>query len=226
MRHTGHLLSTIVICIAVLGCNAQQCSNKNTPLITENLENWDYYLADKDVHMEDVWHVADGVLVCKGNPLGYLYTNQNYRDFMLKLQWRWPEDKDPGKGGVLIRTTSQNKIWPKSLEAQINAPDAGDFWGLNGYSFSGPDGELESIDHDQFGKLTNLKKTKSMENPPGQWNSYEIIAKGDTVTLIINGEIVNKAINCDLDSGTICITSEGSEIHFRNIEITPIEVNY
>lgn len=223
MRHTGYLLSTIVICIAVIGCSNQQCSNKCSPLITENLENWNHYLADKNVAKEDVWQVEDGVLICKGNPLGYLYTKQNYRDFTLKLQWRWPQGKQPGKGGVLIRTTGENKIWPKSLEAQINAPDAGDFWGLNGYSFSGPEERLKSLNHDKFGKLTNLKKIKNTENPPGQWNSYEIIAKGETVTLIINGEIVNKATNCQLDSGTICITSEGSEIHFQNIEITPLK---
>ncbi len=126
---------------------------------------------------------------------------------------------------MLIRTTGENKIWPKSLEAQINAPDAGDFWGLNGYSFSGPEERLKSLNHDKFGKLTNLKKIKNTENPPGQWNSYEIIAKGETVTLIINGEIVNKATNCDLDAGTICITSEGSETQFQNIEITPLDTN-
>ena len=222
MRHTGYLLSAILVCIAGFGCNSQKGSNKSNPLITENLENWNYYLADKDVRMEEVWRVEEGVLICCGNPLGYLYTTQSYQDFKLKLQWRWPQGK-PGKGGVLIRTTGENKIWPKSLEAQINVPDAGDFWGLDGYNLSSSSGELKSLNHDKFGRLTNLKKTKQMENPNGQWNSYEIIAKGDTVTLIINGEIVNKATNCDLDSGTICITSEGSEIHFKNIQITPLK---
>lgn len=222
MRYTGYLLLAIVVCIAAFGCNSQECSNKSTSLITESLQNWNCYIADKDVRMEDVWRVDGDVLICSGNPLGYLYTPQSYRDFSLKLQWRWPQGK-PGKGGVLIRTTGENKIWPKSLEAQINAPDAGDFWGLDGYSFSSSSGELKSLDHDKFGKLTNLKKTKPMENPPGQWNSYEIIAKGDTVTLIVNGEVVNKATSCDLAAGTICITSEGSEIYFRNIEITPFD---
>ena len=43
--------------------------------------------------------------------------------------------------------------------------------------------------------------------------------KGDTVTLIINGEQVNRATGCDLDGGRICLTSEGSEIHFRNVVV-------
>ena len=53
--------------------------------------------------------------------------------------------------------------------------------------------------------------------------SYEIIAKGDTVTLIINGQQTNRATGCDLSPGRICLTSEGSEIHFKNITLTPIE---
>ncbi|MHC4435133.1 MAG: 3-keto-disaccharide hydrolase [Planctomycetota bacterium] len=81
---------------------------------------------------------------------------------------------------------------------------------------------MRSFDHEQFGKLTNVKKAKSLEKPPGQWNSYEITARGDTVTLIINGQQVNQATGCDLDSGKICLTSEGSEIHFRNVVVTAL----
>ncbi|MHC4355006.1 MAG: 3-keto-disaccharide hydrolase, partial [Planctomycetota bacterium] len=71
-----------------------------------------------------------------------------------------------------------------------------------------------------FGKLTNVKKIKALEKPAGQWNTYEIVAEGDTVTLIINGEQVNKATGCDLDAGKICLTSEGDEIHFRNMTVS------
>ena len=74
---------------------------------------------------------------------------------MLKLEWRWPTDKEPGKGGVLIHITGENKIWPKSLEAQLNAGDAGDFWGLDGYELSGPADRTRSFDNEKFGKLTN-----------------------------------------------------------------------
>ena len=60
------------------------------------------------------------------------------------------------------------------------------------------------------------------KTPPGEWNTYEIIAEDDTVTLTINGQQVNKATECDINPGRICLTSEGDEIHFRNVEITPI----
>jgi hypothetical protein len=200
--------------------------NRESPRqISNNLDAWECYLADPEAEMRDVWYIEDDVLVCKGSPLGYLYTKRDYSDFSLKLQWRWPPGKEPGKGGVLIRMTGEHRIWPKSLEAQLNAGDAGDFWGLAGYRLSGPAERMRTADHREFGKLTNLKKLKALEKSPGQWNTYEIIADGDTVTLIINGEKVNEASGCDINPGRICLTSEGSEIHLRNVVITPINAS-
>lgn len=223
MRYSAYLLLLVGICFCMIGCNAGEVDS-GCPCQISDPEAWDCYLADPNVELEDVWSIDDdGVLICKGTPLGYLYTKREYRDFVLKLDWRWPPGKKPGNGGVLIRMTGRHKIWPKSLEAQLNAGQAGDFWGLDGYALSGQAERMKTSEHKQFGKLTNLKKTENLENPPGGWNSYEIITEGDTVTLIINGRQVNKATGCDLNPGRICLTSEGDEIHFRNVEITPID---
>jgi len=171
-----------------------------------------------------VWKLDDeGVLACKGTPKGYLYTERDYGNFVLRLQWRWPQGKKPGKGGVLLRTTGKHKIWPKSLEAQINAGDAGDFWGLDGYRLDGPAERLKSFDNPKFGKLTGLKKSLAAEKSPGQWNQYEIVADGATVILKINGKEVNRATGCDPAPGKIVLTSEGNEIHFRNVQLSEIK---
>lgn len=188
----------------------------------EGIDAWSCFLADPDACLQDVWQVKDDVLICKGTPLGYIYTQQDYKDFRLNLEWRWPPGKEPGKGGVLMRMTQDHRIWPKSLEAQINAGDAGAFWGLAGYGLSGPSARMQTLDHEQFGRLTNLKKTKALEKPASQWNSYEIVARGETVVLRINGAEVNRASDCEREPGKICLTSEGSEIHFRNIRLTPL----
>ena len=221
MKYTAQVLLLMAVCLSVIGCTGDRVSGERSLRMGNSLEGWGYYLADPDARMEDVWRIEDGVLVCVGTPLGYLYTKAEYADFVLKLQWRWPDGKGPGKAGVLIRTVGEHRIWPKSLEAQLNAGGAGDFWGLLGYQLSGPAERMQTADHEEFGRLTNLKKTKNLEKPPGEWNTYEIIAEGDTVTLIINGQQVNRATGCDLNPGRICLTSEGDEIHFRNVEITP-----
>ena len=159
-------------------------------------------------------------MTCRGTPKGYLATEKDYTNFTLRLQWRWPAGK-PGNGGVLVRTTGPDKFWPKSLEAQINAGQAGDFWGLDGCVLDGPAERMKRIVSPQFGTLTNLMKTAAVEKPAGEWNQYEIVADGPTVTLTINGRTVNRATGCAAIPGKICLTAEGDEILFRRIEFVP-----
>ena len=218
------LIAAVFCVLAALGVVGPSAAAEQVKQFTSQspggeFPGWKSFFAEPDVTTGQVWKLAaDGVLECRGKPLGYLYTEKDYKDFSLRLEWRWPEGR-PGKGGVLMRKTGPEKIWPKSLEAQINAPDAGDFWGLDGYTFSGPAVRLKQLAHPQFGKLTNLKKTEMLERPAGQWNQYEILADGDTVTLAINGRPANRATGCDLSPGKICLTSEGSQIFFRNVEL-------
>ncbi|MHC4640154.1 MAG: 3-keto-disaccharide hydrolase [Planctomycetota bacterium] len=218
MKHIFYLPLIVSICLCVNGCTVENSYQGDILNLDDGF--WSFYSSDPEAKMQDVWRIENDVLVCNGSPLGYLYSNGLYDDFVLKLEWRWPPDKEPGKGGVLIRMTGEHKIWPKSLEAQINATDAGDFWGLNGYELSGPADRTRSLDHEKFGTLTNVKKTRVLEKSAGQWNTYEIIADGDTVTLVINGTEANKATGCATNRGNICLTSEGSEIHFRNVELS------
>jgi hypothetical protein len=203
---------------------AQGVPGDEIDLLEQADSRWKAFHEDPDAKLEDVWCFGgDGVLVCKGTPKGYIYRDIPCDDFVLRLEWRWPPGKKPGRGGVLLRMTGEHRIWPKSLEAQINVGDAGDFWGLDGYRLDGPADRLNTLEHEQFGKLTNLKKTGPAERPAGEWNSYEIRVEGQTVTLTINGQMVNRATGCDVVRGPICLTSEGDEIHFRNVRISQIE---
>lgn len=183
------------------------------------LDGWECFLEDPDAKVSDVWSVEDGVLTCRGTPRGYLHSREDHTDFTLELEWRWPPGAEPGRGGVLIRQSGPHGIWPKCLEAQINAGEAGDFWGLAGYSFEGDEKRREVLEHDTLGTLTHLPRTKTVERPAGEWNRYEIIARGGEVILRINGEEVNRATGCPEDAGPICITSEGSPIEFRNLRL-------
>ena len=219
-----HLPALILLISALASCIE---AAESTPLLTKQLPSgelvgWKSFHEDPAAKTGDVWTLTeDGVLVCKGMPKGYIYTEKDYDNFELTLEFRRPPAKKPGKGGVLIRTTGENKIWPKCLEAQINWPDAGDFWGLVGYTFDGPAERMKVIPESPFGKLTNLKKTVSAEKKPGEWNTYRIVADGPTVTLFINGKQVNQATNCETEPGRIVLTSEGDEIHFRNVRVKP-----
>ncbi|NQT41051.1 MAG: DUF1080 domain-containing protein [Planctomycetes bacterium] len=223
MRHFPRILLIFSLLAAVAAPSLAEEIDLLAPAPDgSKLGAWKAFSADPDTGLGDVWQLDDGVLVCKGTPLGYLYTQKKYTNFVLRLQWRWPQGKPPGKGGVLVRMTGEHGVWPKSLEAQINAPDAGDFWGLAGFALDGPADRIKRLEHPQLGGLTNLKKTANAEKPQGQWNDYEIAVRGETVTLKINGQIVNEATGCDVAAGPILLTSEGNEIHFRTVKLVPL----
>lgn len=228
MTYKSALLTALLPFLCGVAAWAADAPDAGVPLLKEQLPSgeiagWKSFHQGGDVKTATVWNLTkDGVLVCKGQPLGYLYTENAYTNFLLRFEFRWPPDGKPGNGGVLFRITGENKIWPKSLEAQINTGSVGDFWGLAGYSLSGPAERMKQVDSAQFGRLTNVKKTADVEKKSG-WNTYEIRAEGPTVTLTVNGQVVNKATNCDVVPGTICVTAEGNEIHFRNIRLISLD---
>ena len=55
-----------------------------------NLNNWHVYLKDTDADPKNVWKVQDGAISCTGEPVGFLRTKEEYSDYKLVLEWRWP----------------------------------------------------------------------------------------------------------------------------------------
>jgi len=231
MRHLPFCAAACVLALGSPGSvPAEEPTDREVDLFVRDantgattLSDWAFYSEDPGAKLEDVWRVDGKIVVCKGTPKGYIATSGVFEDFILRLEWRWPPEGKPGNGGVLLRTTGPNKLWPKSLEAQLNHPNAGDFWGLDGFTLTGPPERSEALEHPKFGKLTHVSKALDAEKPPGEWNQYEITARGDTVTLSINGKLVNRATGCAQTPGKIVLTAEGDEIHFRNVVLRPLD---
>ena len=55
--------------------------------------------------------------------------------------------------------------------------------------------------------------------PKGQWNTYDVVAVDGVIKLAVNGKFVNGISNSTQRKGYLCLESEGSEIHFRNIKL-------
>jgi hypothetical protein len=53
----------------------------------------------------------------------------------------------------------------------------------------------------------------------GEWNVYDVVCVDGTVKLAINGKFVNSIRDASVRKGYLCVESEDSEIHFRNIRI-------
>jgi sugar lactone lactonase YvrE len=55
--------------------------------------------------------------------------------------------------------------------------------------------------------------------PAGEWNHYRVECKDGRLTLAVKGKVVSGGSNCVPRKGFICLESEGSECHFRNVRI-------
>lgn len=218
-----------LLTLAVAGILLASCSKKTaptaettTPLFNgTDLTGWSHVLVGEGVKIEDVWSVKDGVLVCKGKPVGYLFTNGSYQDFKLTFEWRWAPGTEPGNSGVLLRIAGKPATFmPKCVEAQLKHESAGDILGFFGATTEGSPERIQEVkDHKELGNFKGLKKIKAAEKAPGEWNRYEITLSGGNMELKVNGELVNQASGLDILAGPIGLQSEGGEIHFRNIEL-------
>jgi hypothetical protein len=194
----------------------------------KDLAGWDHFLVDAKVDAADVWSVRDGVLVCKGDPVGYLYTRSEHTSFKLVVEWRWAPGaaarlgKTPNSG-VLLRVTGPPKTIPRAYEAQLRSGDAGDLYGFWGLPLEGdPARRREAKGHELLGDMVGFSKAEAAEQPEGEWNLYEITLDGPSIVVFVNGKKVNEAKGAAVLPGRIGLQSEGGEIHFRRVEMVPI----
>lgn len=197
----------------------------------QDLTGWEKVL---ETHPDPaaVWSVSDGLLHCTGTPRGYLRTTRDdFKNYHLLVEWRWPENTPAGaNNGVLVHTSTPDAlgVWPKSIEVQMANGNAGDFWVIPGDDADDPttvDVPLEELPkyQDRVQGRRHLNFTEGSEKPLGQWNTMEVICRDDTVTVIVNGEIVNYGDDCSETSGAICLQSEGAPIAYRKVELTPLD---
>jgi len=211
-------LIVAIVAVGMCGRSPRAADDEPKPVKLFNgrdLEGWTFYLDNPQAKPADVWQVEDEVLICRGKPVGYLQTEADYTNYVLTLEWRFDPAKGPGNSGVLLRMVGEDKIWPKSIEAQLHHEDAGDFW------------NIDKVGMTTDPKRTEGRRTKKLkptnEKPLGEWNHYEIKVDRGEIKLTVNGELQNIATECDEVPGKICLQSEGAEIHFRNIELLPLE---
>ncbi len=170
-------------------------------------ETWSFFSGKKDTKLEETWKYTEdsetGVafIVCTGKPNGYLRSKKKFRNFELGLEWRFPSDEN-GNSGVLLYTTGDNRIWPTSVQVQLQQPFAGSIFPIPGAKSS-----------------NEIRNVPMLSRPVNQWNRCIIKSIDGTVTVSVNDQPVGTVADCTPLEGAISLQSEGSEIHFRNIWI-------
>jgi len=224
MKHHTILLATASLVIMVGLAAAQEAGS---PQFVElfngkDLSGW------VDVNTsKDTWSVRDGLLVCSGNPIGVMRSEKQYENFILHIEWRHMQAG--GNSGVFVwceGTVPEGSQLPRGVEVQMLELD----WVNHN---KGANGELPPIAYvhgELFGAngATTVpdnqrgSRSKSIENRckgKGEWNVYDVVCVDGVIKLAVNGKFVNGISGSSVKKGYLCLESEGSEIHLRNIRV-------
>ena len=155
----------------------------------------------------DGWHlennanfvVEDGVIKHRGG-LGWLRSDKQYSDFILRLEFRFLKEKQDG--GVFLRSNKDGSNWPtRKYEVQIENTE-------RMAKIFGTQHELD------------VELTRRLLKPNGEWNEYQITVKGASVEVRLNGEVVSKSDKAgDLQRGYIGLQGENGQHEYRNFRI-------
>jgi hypothetical protein len=211
---------------AVATVHAEDSSNGDKSIRLFNgkdLKGWYTFIPHKDgsdprTDPKGVFKVEDGVIHISGEEFACLTTNDEFENYKIRFEFKWGEKKWPPRekavrdSGILLHCVGPDKVWPRSIECQIQEHDCGDFYMVDGTTIV-VDGETQP---------RYKKKTKDTEKPTGEWNTVEVICEDGTITNIVNGEVVNKGTDASVRRGKIVFQSEGAEVYYRNIVLTPI----
>lgn len=178
--------------------------------------------------------VRDGMVYVTGREFGHFITEESYGDYRLVVEWKWGEETwEPRKerardSGILIHCVPPDKVWNKSIEYQIIEGGTGDFICVDGARLSVGDttrtsGRFDRYNKGQWEDVKGFRHTEyEYDNPLGEWNISEVICRGDKVTNIINGVVVNEGFNANPSRGQILFQSECAEIYYRKIDLYPL----
>ncbi|MBI2925903.1 MAG: DUF1080 domain-containing protein [Verrucomicrobia bacterium] len=227
-----------------------------------------------DAKREDprrVFTVTNGLLRISGDGLGYLSTEQAYRDYHLIAEFKWGTKNWPwgdrvgkardsgiflhsfgpdgnshdGQGAfkaaiecnlfqgatgdfLLIRGTDSNgQLLAPRLTAEVAAARDADGW----FTWQ-KGGRRQTIERwgrlnwfakdPQWKDLLDFRAARDVEKAPGEWNRLECLCAGSRITVLLNGTVVNEALDVFPTSGQILLQCEGSEIFFRRVELRPL----
>ena len=221
-------ISIIVVLFTLIACSKAPETQKL--FNGKDLRGWypDVPAADDNPEVKKSFIVRDSLLVSLGSPGGHLITDSVFQNYRLEVEYRFAGK--PGNCGVLIHASTPRalyKMFPKSLEVQMQHKHAGDFWCIV-EDITVPNMEERRGRKDKWGitegknrRIVNL--TDDSEAPLGEWNSMVVECVADTVKVWLNNDLVNYGYNCTAVSGQIAVQAEGSEVEFRKIDLTPID---
>lgn len=198
MKKTTKALAAGAIALALAGCASVDQAMGWTTLIDgdRGLENFNR-VGDAN------WVAAEGTVQASSggaNP-GYLVTRNSYRDFTLRAEF-WASDD--ANSGIFVRCQNPAQITDENCyEANIFDQRPDPTYGT--------------------GAIVKVAKVdQPMPKAGGKWNTYEVLARGDHLVLILNGVKTVDVRDAKLAQGPIALQWGRGTIKWRKVQVKPL----
>jgi hypothetical protein len=182
--------------IAAPSASAQTGPGWVTLLDGKNMGEWDRV-------GETNWRIEDGAVVADkrtSKAPAHLVSKTPYRDFQLHVEF-W--SSDDANSGIFMRCQNPKEITDKSCyEANIFDQRKDPSYGTGG--------------------IVHFAEVNPMPKAGGQWNTFEITAKGREIVVIMNGKETSRLRNGLFVEGPITLQHGGGVIKFRKVAIKPL----
>jgi hypothetical protein len=170
----------------------------------------------------DNYQVKDGAIVCLPEKGGTIYTEKTYGDFAARMEILIPPG---GNNGLAIRYPgSGDTAYTGMCELQVLDNDASQYDELDPRQYHGS----------AYGMVA---AHRGYLRPPGQWNFQEVIVRGSTIQVELNGTPI---LNADLSkvtrylgdnphpgkdraTGHFGFAGHNDPVAFRNVRIKPLD---
>lgn len=230
----------------------------------EDLEGWTTILngdAPDDAEPGDYVAVYDGLIHMYRDvpdqgrvPFGVIKTAESYDYFQFSFEYRWvgrrfaPRAEALRDAGMLYHCYGPDKVWPNSVECQVQEGDTGDLVLLQSAALTfmhprpgqAPEGQGEP------GLLPELGGVAALKNPGRKWGLYigrfpeadhlegwtsvDVLVHGSAYARhTVNGQIITRLYQMQrpdgtpLGSGPIALQLEGAEIQYRNLKMIKLD---
>ncbi len=185
--------------------------HKEKPYLINEDPNHVFQIIDGNLHLYKN-HDEDSVV-----QEGYLFTNEEYANYRLRLEYKWGDKKFAQRknknknSGLLFHVQQPFEFWPTSTECQIMEGSSGDIYAQNYAWFtttvdsfvidpqskkSFPRYSESGSQLDYGGKQTSMRlmNLKRLDNSEG-WNKVEIVVKNNSAEFYINNKLSAKLWN-------------------------------
>jgi len=159
------------------------------------------------------WRVdpASGHLVCDGTGgHDWLRYDRELGDVAFHVEWRFTPvaGGDKYNSGVLVRSAPDLSVWHQA--------QTGDARGGHLFGNTLVDGKVQRVN------LASEAASRRVK-PAGEWNTYELVARGPVISLWVNGAVTSELTRAEVLRGHVGLEGEGWRIEFRKLKIKRLD---